>query len=124
MFTTEENLRNSLLELLQCSTHLHRQYDEGQARVLSRALADRLPVVAVDPPHSTATQRSARLDFCRLCIALELALRRAGAYLDNERYRADVVEHVREFRKLLYLTQRIFGWAQDWAPKSLQWTIC
>ena len=113
MITTEDDLRNSLVELLQSSADLHRQYDEGQARVLSRALADCLPIVALDPPQSTATQRSARLDFCRLCIALELALRRAGAYLDSDHYRADVVEHVREFRKLLYLTQRIFGWAQD-----------
>jgi hypothetical protein len=113
VITTENDLRNSLLELLQSSAGLHRQYDEGQARILSRALADCLPIVALDPPHSTATQRSARQDFCRLCVALELALRRAGAYLDNDPHRADVVEHVREFRKLLYLTQRTFGWAQD-----------
>src|SRR6185436_6643211 len=96
--TTEDDLRNSLLELLQSSAGLHRQYDEGQARVLRRALADRLPIVAVDPPHSTATQRSTRLDLCRLCTALELALRRAGAYLDNDLHQADVVEHMREFR--------------------------
>ena len=113
MITTEDNLRNSLLELLQSSAGLHRQYDEGQARVLSRALAVSLPIVALDPPHATASQRSARADFCRLCTVLELALRRAGAYLDNDHHRADVVEHVREFRKLLYLTQRNFGWAQE-----------
>ena len=113
MITTEDDLRNSLLELLQSSAGLHREYDEGQARVLSRALAECLPIVALDPPHSTTTQRSARRDFCRLCIALELALRRAGAYLDNDHHRTDVVEHVREFRKLRYLTQRTFGWAED-----------
>jgi hypothetical protein len=110
---TEGDLRNSLLELLRSSAGLHRHYDEGQARVLSRALADCLPIVARDSPHATALQRGARLDFCRLCTALELALRRAGAYLDDDPHREDVVEHVREFRKLLYLTQRTFGWAQD-----------
>ena len=119
VFTTEENLRNSLLELLQCSTHLHRQYDEGQARVLSRALAHCLPGLAVDPLLSTAAQQAARLDFYRLCIALELALRRASAYLDNDLHRADVVEHVREFRKFLYLTQRAFGWEQETGSSAI-----
>jgi len=33
--------------------------------------------------------------------------------LDSDRYEADVGEHVREFRKLIYLTQRAVGWAQD-----------
>ena len=102
-----------MLELQKSSAGLHRHYDEEQARVLSRALADRLPVVAIDPPSSTAMQRSARLDVYRLCIALELTLRRAGAYLDSEDDQADVVEHVRELRKLIYLAQGIFGWAQD-----------
>lgn len=113
MITTQDDLRNSMVALLHSSAGLHRSYDEGQARVLGRALADCLPIVALDPPHSTPSQRSARQDFCRLCISLEVALRRAGAYLDSDHYRAEVVEHVREFRKLHHLTQRTFGWTQD-----------